>query len=186
MAQGSSDWTTGEASDHRAVVGLLRAAQGAVPGCPVEVSVTEGDGKEHRLKATIASLSLGGMTLDIPGHHGLIGKTGGVKVIVWVGSSMFRYRCAMTPGKGRDIALTFGGAPKAAFQETLHPLGHAPVKPQPAVLEEVAPKAPPMPWVEREARAAASGAAAKQPAEPKGKLAKMYQLLQSFGYTFTK
>ena len=124
MAQGSTNWSTGDAMDDRAVVGLIRSLEGAVPGCPVDVAITEADGKEHRLKATVGAITLEGLTLDVPGHHGLIGKTAGGKLTVWVGTSMFRFKCRFRPGKGRAIDLSWGEAPRGNLQEPINPLGH--------------------------------------------------------------
>jgi hypothetical protein len=190
MAQGSTGWSTGELSDDRAVAALLRAVEGGVPGFPVEVAVVETDGKEHRLRAGISRIDLEGMSLDITCHHGLIGKSAQAKLTVWVGSSMFRFKCRFRPGKGRAIDIAWGEVPKGAFNEPVHLLGHAPVKPQPLVLTSSAEPPAPMPRANSRKTAPAARpadvtrlpTAAQYGDKPRGKLAKMYRFMQLFGH----
>jgi len=88
-----------------------------------------------------------------------------------------------------DLDRLGRGAQGGAFDEPVHPLGHAPVRPQPLVLTNATEPRPPMPWAnDREAVPAASPAGVTRlpaPTEyggkPRGKLAKMFRFMQLFG-----
>lgn len=183
MAQGSGDVAGALRNDDRAVVGLFRAVEGAMPGCPAEMILKAKDGAEKRFRGALQEITLKGLVFRCAAPHHLPEIWLGDTVTISVGSGMYRLRGRVRPDLGTDIAFDWTFDEDAGLQAHVHPLGHAPVKPKPLTLTE---KVPVPPGSATGQRASSQHSPGSATSSPESRSSKVYRWLQSLGYSFLR
>lgn len=135
MTQGSGRMAGAPGNDDRAIVGLFRAIEGSMPGCPVDMAIKARDGAEKRYRGILQSVTLQGLVFRAAAPHHLPEIWDGDTITIWVGTSMYRLHGRIRPALGTDIAIDWPSENQDGhMREQMHPIGHAPVKPAPLTL----------------------------------------------------
>lgn len=182
MTQGSSEMAGTDRIDARAVRGLLRAVEGAMPDCPAELAIRSRDGLEKRFRGVLHRVTPQGLVFRASGPHHLPEIWPGDTLTVGVGTGLYRFHGRIRPEVGTDIVVDWTPEdPRGHLRAHVHPAGHEPVRPEPLTLVE-------RPSATSGPVAAVYGpqATPESALEPKSRSSKVYRWLQSLGYTFIR